>query len=292
MYNRVGAGVLLAVMLATGGCDKQATGQSVAVVNGEEISQSELNEELAAANVPESVDKKVVMPQLLQRIIDRRLVAQQAKEQGLDKTPDYLSRERRADENLLIALYTQRQQDAIKAPTPAEIDKFMADNPAMFAQREMLVLDQLAFQRPADITLLRQLENDHSLDAVAASLTRLGIPFQKGRGQLDTATVPPQVAQQVKSLPAGEPFVAPAGDRIIVSVIAARQAAPPPQDAARRVAGEQVKRRKLMETLDGQLKQLKTAAKIEYQPGFEPKEGADKAAPAAPAATPPAKAGS
>ncbi len=56
---------MLAILLATGGCNKEATGQSVAVVNGEEVSESELNEELAAANIPETADKKLIMPQLL-----------------------------------------------------------------------------------------------------------------------------------------------------------------------------------------------------------------------------------
>ncbi len=138
MNNRGGAGVLLAILLATSGCNKEATGQSVAVVNGEEVSESELNEELAAANIPESADKKQIMPQLLQRIIDRRLVAQKAAEAGIDRSPDYLSRQRRLNENLLIGLYTQKQADTIKPPTPAEIDALMAQNPQMFAQRGVL----------------------------------------------------------------------------------------------------------------------------------------------------------
>lgn len=290
MNHRGGAGVLLAILLATSACDKQATGQSVAVVNGEEISQSELNEELAAANVPESVDKKTVMPQLLQRIVDRRLIAQHAIEQGVDKTPDYLSRQRRLNENLLIGMYTQRQSEALKPATPQQIEQFMNQNPGMFGQREMLALQQIAFDRPADMTLLRQMENDHSLEAVAATLTRLGIPFQRGAGRLDTASIPTPVAQQIKGLPPGEPFVAPSGNRIVVSVVQARQAAVPPQDEARRVAAEALRRQKLGEMLDKQLKEVKAAAKIEYQPGFEPKEPDAKGQATPAAAAPPAKA--
>ena len=41
------------------------------MVNGEEISLPELNTELAAANIPATADKKAVMPQLLQRMVDR-----------------------------------------------------------------------------------------------------------------------------------------------------------------------------------------------------------------------------
>lgn len=280
MNYRGGAGVLLAVLLATSGCNKQATGQSVAVVNGEEVSQSELNDELSAANVPESADKKQVMPALLQRIVDRRLIAQKATADGLDRSPEYLSRQRRLNENLLIGLYTEKQADAIKPPTPAEIDTFMTQHPNMFQQRAILLLDQVVFNPPADLTLLQQLKDDHSLDAVAASLTKLGIPFTKSRSQLDLATVPTQVAQQIRTLPAGEPFVAPSQGRIVASVVVGQQAAVPNNETARRVATEAIKRQKLGETLDRQVKDLRTAAKIEYQPGFEPKPDAAAKAPA------------
>lgn len=274
MKQKVVAGALLAMLAATSGCSKQATGQSVAVVNDEEISQGELNDELTAANVPESADKKQVMPQLLQRVIDRRLVAQKAAEDGLDRSPEYLSQQRRMNENLLIQLYTRRQADTIKPPTQAEIDAFVASNPNMFGQREALLLNQIAFDRPADISLLQQLRDDHSLDAVAATLGRLGIPFQRGQGRLDSGTVPPQIAQQIRSLPPGEPFVAPAGNRIVVSVVGERQPVTVTSEQTRQIATEALRRQKLQQLLEGQLKELRTSAKIEYQPGYEPKEPA------------------
>lgn len=287
MNNRGGAGILLAILLATSACNKEATGQSVAVVNGEEISESELNEELAAANVPESADKKEVLPQLLQRIVERRLVAQKAAEEGIDRSPEYLSRQRRMNEQLLIGLYTQRQADSLKAPTPAEVQGFISSSPNVFQQRQILTLDQLSFERPADMSILQQLQNDHSLDAVSSTLTRLGIPFTKGNGRLDTATVPAQLAQQITGLPPGEPFVTPAGNRVIVSVITGRADAPLNQEEARRVATEAVRRQKLQELVEGQVKELRNTAQITYQPGYEPK--ADQAKAGTPA---PAKAGS
>lgn len=274
MNYRGGAAALIAVLMATSGCDKQATGQSVAVVNGEEISQTELNAELQAANVPESVDKKEVMPQLLQRVIDRRLVAQRAAEQGIDKTPDFLGKQRRMNENLLIGLYGERQADTVKVPTAQEINAFIAANPTMFQGREVLALNQLIFDRPADLNVLKGLQNAHSLDAVAAALGQLGIPFQRNQGRLDTATVPPAIAKQINGLPPGEPFVVPAGNKIVVSSIAGRQSAAMPPQESQRIAAEQIRRQKLGDMMDRQLKEMRAAAKIEYQPGFEPKAGA------------------
>ena len=52
---------IAAACLPLAACGPKATGQSVAVVNGEEISVAELNAELATANVPASADRKAVM---------------------------------------------------------------------------------------------------------------------------------------------------------------------------------------------------------------------------------------
>jgi peptidyl-prolyl cis-trans isomerase C len=271
---------MAAVLLATSGCSKEATGQSVAVVNGEEVSLSELNAELSQANVPESADKKQVLPQLLQRIIDRRVLAQKAVEEGVDRSPEYIARQRRMNEELLIGLYTKRQSDAMKAPTPQEIDRFIAENPGMFAQRAVLSLDQLQFDRPADMTLLQQMANDKTLDQVGATLTRLGIPFTRSKGRLDTATVPPQMLKQITDLPAGEPFVVPVGQRIVASVITGREAATISSDQNRRIAAEALRRQKLMATMEKQLKDIRANAKIEYQSGYAPPANAGKAQPA------------
>ena len=56
-------------------------------------------------------------------------MAQGAEEQGLDRTPQFLSQERRLREELLIRLLGEKQAEAIKAPNPQAIDKFIAENP-------------------------------------------------------------------------------------------------------------------------------------------------------------------
>ncbi len=253
-------------------CDKKPEGQAVAVVNGEEISLPELNAELTAANVPATADKKAVTGQLLQRMVDRRLMAQAAEEQGLDRTPQFISQERRLREELLIRLLGERQAAAIKAPSQQAVDKFIAENPAMFQQRVRYSLDQLVFDRPADMTLLRSLEQDHSLAALEQRLTSLGIAFTRNKAGLDTATVPPQTLKQIQALPPGEPFIIPFQDRIVASVITGQEAVGTSAEQNRQAAAELMRRRQLSETLQKQLEAERKEAKIEYQPGYAPKQ--------------------
>lgn len=88
--------LLIAALLAgtslLAACDQEPTGQVAAVVNGEEITLQEINAELAGLNVPQGVDEKRVRQAALQRIVDRRLLAQAAKEEGVDQSPEFLVR--------------------------------------------------------------------------------------------------------------------------------------------------------------------------------------------------------
>ena len=164
-----GAAALLVVL---SGCTKKPGGQVVAVVNGVEITQQELNTELQGANVPEGADQKKVMPVLLQRVIDRKLVAQLAKSVGLDKTPAYLTQLRVIQENLLVNQYAQKIAKTINLPDAAALDDFINGHPTIFTQRKRYTLNQIVFAPPSDPAVLQQLEPTHSLDAIAAVLTR------------------------------------------------------------------------------------------------------------------------
>jgi peptidyl-prolyl cis-trans isomerase C len=265
----LGPSILL--VLATVGCSKHATGQSVAVVNGEEISQGDLNGELSSANVSENADKKVILPQLLQRIIDRKLLTQAAIKDGIDRTPQFLSLERRMREQLLVQLMSERQASAAKSPSSSDIDKFIADNPSMFAKRIVYALNQLQFTPPANLAILKGLQADHSLESVAAHLNSLGIPFARAVNKLDSATLPPGMGKQIDGLASGEPFVVASGGKIVVSVVTEREQVAVAQDENRRIAIEQIKRQNVNELVMAKLKDARKAAKIDYQNGYAPK---------------------
>ena len=205
-------------------------------------------------------------------MVDRRLMAQAAEEQGLDRTPQFLSQERRLREELLIRLLGEKQAEAIKAPNQQAIDRFIAENPAMFQNRIRYSLDQLVFDRPADMTLLRSLEEDHSLAALERRLTSLGIAYTRNKAALDTATVPPPMLRQIQALPPGEPFIIPFQDRIVASVITGQEAIGTSVEQNRQAAAQLMRRRQLGETLQKKLEAERKEAKIEYQAGYAPKQ--------------------
>ncbi|MBO9499951.1 MAG: SurA N-terminal domain-containing protein [Novosphingobium sp.] len=270
----VAAIALLGTLSACG--DKQATGQVVAVVNGEEITQQELNAELGGMEVPPSVDKKKFMADLLQRIIDRKLLVQRAKGLGLDKSPEYVLRARRLEEDLAVSLLSNNAAKSIALPDQAAVTKYIADHPGLFAGRKRYALDQIAFPLGTDENVLRQLEPAHTLDAVAAILTAAHVQFTRGPATLDTALTTPEVAQKIAELPPGEPFVLPLRGQYFVSVIKSETPVAVTDAESKPMAVQLIRNQGVEDAMKKQLDTARSNAKIEYQPGFAPAKDAKK----------------
>lgn len=268
MSQRIVAVIALALLASA--CQKKASGQTLAVVNGEEITASELNAELAANKGGLSSDSKEARAQALSNVINRRLLAQQARAEGIDKSPDFINQERRGTEDLLIRMLVSRQAGASQVPTADEIAKFEASRPGMFAKREMWTLQQLQYPLPKDPTLIAKINATKTLDEIAQILTASGVQFTRASRQFDSAMLPPNLYARIANLAPGEPFVANGADTAVASVISARQPAPLQPDVARQLALAGIKRDATDQLLLNRVKDLKAKAKIEYQPGYGP----------------------
>jgi EpsD family peptidyl-prolyl cis-trans isomerase len=266
-------------MLMVGGCGKKVGGQVVAVVGDQEITQNELNAELNGQQIPPGADKKAVMAQLLQQIVNRKLLVARAKEQGLDKSPTYLGQVQRAEDAVLINMLSSNAAKAVPIPDAAAANAFMAQNPSLFAGRKRYQLDQIAFPITPDQGLAAKLRSAKSMAEVEAVLKGMNIPYKQGNSTLDTAAIPPQVAAQIAALPAGEPFLVPQGGQVIASVIRSTEAVPVPPGQAQPAAVELLRRQAVEQAMRKQLDSARATAKITYAPGFAPPaKGAQPAA--------------
>jgi peptidyl-prolyl cis-trans isomerase C len=261
----------LAAMLMLGGCDRKATGQVVAVVNGDEITLSDLNGEIKASAASASGTPEAIREAALQRLIDRKVLVQEAKKRGIEKQPDYLQGERRARDEVLINLFAQQVTQNIPVPGPTEADAYIAAHPERFAQRTVYKLDQIQFAAPADRGKLKALEAAHDMAAVEAVLNQMNLKFMREPAAMDSFSTPPELIERVLALPAGEPFVIAGGPVIYVSVVTEKQAIPLVGEEARAAAARLLRETSISTAAQNQVKQARATAKIDYQPGFAPK---------------------
>ena len=264
------AAVSLILLAGLSACDREATGQVAAVVNDEEITLQEINAEIAALQIPETADKKAVQQQALQRILERRLLAQVAADDGIDSGQDFLIRERQLRDTLLVQLLGERVERTTNPPEPAELDRYIAENPGMFQERKIYAVDRIQFPAPADLTTLSPLENDHSMAAVATRLNGMGIKFGRDQGEIDSAAIGPDRLKQLLALPAGEPFVVPENGVVTIGVITGERTAPLTGEEARTLALQALRSQKVNDSVRQRLEQARAKAEIRYQSGFGP----------------------
>lgn len=265
---------LIPLSLAVSGCQKKAEGQVVAVVNGEEITLNELNGEISELNVPAAADKKLVRAEVLQKMVERRLLAQAAKDAGLDRDPTYINQERRLKERLLVSMYGKKAFDTVEVPDNQKVDQYIASHPAMFADRKRFQLEQIQFPIPQDVNRLKELDGAHSMNDVVGKLQAWGVEFQRGTGALDSALVPAETMKRIEALPPGEPFIVPNGDKVVVSVITQATPVALTADQARPIAAQAIRSEELNKIGQQRLTEAKNKAKIEYQKGYEPPKSA------------------
>ena len=260
----------IAVALVASGCTRKAEGQTVAVVNGEEITAPDLNFALDQSNLPQNADKSAARAQVLQQLIDRRLLAEQARKEGIDKSPEYLNRQRQADEALLISMMANRRLSSSQLPSDREVQNFIATHPEAFDKRETWTLDQLMYPTPTDPKVKNEVVAAHTIDQLAAVLQNNKVTFNRQKNRVDTANIPPELYQKLTALPAGEPFALSSGERTIASAITARDPNPLTGDQAKPLAVDAMRKAQTANALEGLLKSLRSSAKIEYQPGYGP----------------------
>ena len=267
--NLIGPIVILASLLLAG-CAKEATGQVAAIVNGEEITLQEINAEVSNSQIPEGADPEITQQAALQRIIDRRLMAQAAREEGLDNTPDFLIRERQLEETLLAQLHAQKAERSAAVPEQAEIDRFILENSSMFGERVIFSVDRIQFPFPGDLGQLDALEDDHSMAEVVQTLNRLNIQFQRSPGQIDSLRLGSERSERILALPDGEPFVIPENGVVTIAAVISTETMPITGAEARPIALQTMRGDQIREILLQRLQSERGQAEIEYQTGFAP----------------------
>lgn len=294
----LGKALLAAAALASlAACDRKPEGQVIAVVNGDEITAQEMNAELGALPAGQQPDQQV-RNAALNQVIDRRLLADVARDEGIEKSPEYILRKKKLEETLLVEMMGEKLVRDLKKPTDSDLQQVMATNPQAFANRTVYAVDQIAFRRPERGNVTQALAETKTMEEVVSVLNRLGVKFQRGRNAIDSMNMPVPVAQQLSRVGTSEPLILPMGQAVVVMKVLEMKQSPIMGEQAKQLAANAFSKQAVGKALKERLDKARAAGKIEYQSGYS---ALDKnaqgmsdamqkgAAPAAGAAAPAAK---
>ncbi len=263
----------LSLLAACSSGDKPAKAASqVAVkVNGDELSIHQINAALARLpNVPpDSAD--LVRKQVLDGLVDQKLLVQQAIEMKLDRNPEVLATIEQNRAQLLAQAYVQKTLAAQARPNEAEIQKYYVDNPALFAQRRVYRLQELNTDVPAERT-----DELRALVAGAKSLPEIATWLQKNRFQVSTNSavrgaeqLPMAQLTKINAMKDGEIGVFIAERKVTVLQVLASQVQPIDEARAAPAIEQFLTARKRDDLARAELKRLREIAKLEYVGEFQ-----------------------
>jgi EpsD family peptidyl-prolyl cis-trans isomerase len=285
--NQFRVGLLVgAGCLALAGCKvpgmggaKAPTGQVVATVGDREITLRELHAEMAGAAAPaDATQRKLQEQAAIKNIVARVVLAKVARDQGLDKTPDFVLQKDRAVDGLLNQSLQKKVIAQVPKPTSEEAQTFVAQHPNIFVERKIFLVDQIRMARPSDPSVLKALEPLKTLEAIEVELKKDHIAYQRASGTLDAVGPDPRLIEAVMKLPPGEIFVVPGPEGLLVNEIKETKIVPFTGEPATNYALQLIGRQRTQETLNRTFSQYLAAA------GSTVRFNKDFAPPTAPAA--------
>jgi EpsD family peptidyl-prolyl cis-trans isomerase len=176
------------------------SGQIVARMGNQVITKAELDDEMRVANVPveSRSDPKFIKP-VLDEMTLRKYLVQEAIDSKLDQDPSVSLNMIRSREQVMASAVMARKSAKFDISND-DIDRFIAENPAKFAERVLLTVDEVKFALTPNIRLLLEANKSAvSLDEVDRILTLRQIPHIRSVVQLSQADLPEAVASAIKA---------------------------------------------------------------------------------------------
>lgn len=286
---------------------KLPDGQVVATIDGNDVTIHELNAELALIRAPAETPRKFLEQVALARVIERKMLAEEARELKLDNRPEFLLSKIRSEEGLLVQALQADIQSKVPRATREAAQKYMEENPQSFSERRIFAIDQIQFLRPDNLASL-PLAKAKTMGEVERVLIDSNIEYRRAPQQVDTLTINPKLTGEILRITNSsnpEPFMfidqpqGAAGPVVFINNVTSSKLEPFVGERAITYTENLLQQQNVQKRLASELEKWKESykAKIVYAEGYgEPDEalmkpGAapvaqSKAAPETPAAAP------
>lgn len=270
--------------------EKKPVSQAAAKVNAEEISVYQVNFVLGrsgAGAIPAEQMSKV-RREILDKLVEQQLAAEQAVEKKLDRSPEVLMAIDAARREILARAYVEQLAAGVAKPTPEEVKKYYLDHPQLFAERRIYNVQEIVAPASAGVAtqLKEMIAAGKPMTEIATWLKNKDIKFVAGGATRAAEQMPLDLLPQVHALKDGQGLVVDGIQNVTVMRVMASQSAPVAEAAALPRIEQFLGNQRAGEAAARELKQLKEKARITYLGEFAAAEAGVAAPVVAPTATP------
>ncbi len=289
------AALLAAALLAGCGDKKEAASQTAVKVNKHEVTVHQINFVLQQQRNlrPEQAD--AASRQILERLIDQELAVQRADDLKLDRDPRVVQQLEAARREVLARAYVEKVGEAAPKPTPEEIKKYYDEKPALFGDRRIYSIQEIAIEaKPEQVPVLREkLASAKNINEFVEFLKANDYKFSGNQAVRAAEQLPLNSLESFAKMKDGQAAVVPAPNGLQVVVLAGSRSQPVSEEQARPAIEQYLLNERKRKLVEEDLKTQRAQATIQYVGKFaEGAASAPAAAPAAPAAPAPAPAAS
>ena len=295
-FRMTGTAAVVLTMLLLVGCgggkDKGAS-QTAAKVNKEEITVHQINFVLQQQRglKPEQAD--AASRQILDRLIDQELAVQKAEDLKLDRDPRVVQTLEAAKRDILARAYVEKTSESAAKPTPEEVAKYYNDKPALFKDRRIYNIQELAIEAtPAQVATLRsELSNAKTINDFVDYLKSVNIRFAANQAVRAAEQLPLATLDMFAKMKDGQAVLAPSANGAQVIVLAGSRPEPVDEARAKPAIEQYLYNEARRKAAEADMKAMRSAAKIEYvgkfaQPAASASAAADPASASASQAAP------
>lgn len=282
-FSRYLALVLLsssAALVATG-CgkkDKAAT-QVVASVDGEEISVHQINAILSKARgiSPENLPSAKV--EILGGLVEQQLAINLANSKKLDRTPEVVAAIEAARREILARAAMEQIAVAQPKPTDDEARKYYAEHPALFSERRVYNLQEIALSKSTSgmDQVRTQVASAKSMEDMVSWLKEKKLEFSVNSGTRPAEQLPLEVLPKLHTYKDGQIGLVEGKDSYLIVRVVASRVQPVTEAQALPTIKVFLANQRGAEAVKLAKDEMKAKAKIEYFGEFAGGEAAYKA---------------
>jgi EpsD family peptidyl-prolyl cis-trans isomerase len=279
------------VLVGCGDKKDKAASQTAAKVNKDEVTVHQINFVLQQQRGlrPEQAD--AASRQILERLIDQQLALQKGDELKLDRDPRVVQQIEAARREILARAYMEKVGEAAPKPSPDEIRKYYEEKPALFKERRIYSIQEIAIEvKPDQVPELREkLQAAKNINEFIEYLKSKDIRFAGNQAVRAAEQLPLQSLDTISRMKDGQAMVVPAPNGVQVVLLAGSRSQPVSEEQARPAIETYLLNERKRKLVEDDIKALRSAAKIEYVGKFaeaaaSAPAGAAPASPAVPAA--------
>lgn len=263
----MGAVLAMALGLLSGcGDSKEKSASQVAArVNDGEISIHQVNFLLQQREVRQDA-VEAASRQALSRLIDQELAVQKALTLKVDRQPAVLQALEAARREVLARAYVERVAEASTPPSNADVEQFYKDKPALFSARRIYQLQEFNIEVPQEKLpeLGKRLTASKDMEAFADYLRNSNIRHVQNRAVRAAEQLPMEKLDEFSRMKDGQARIMPTPAGANVLVLMKSELQPVSLEKAKPAIEQFLSAQRKRELVERDMKDLRTAAKIEY----------------------------